>query len=345
MSAMSGAANELNSRTVSAGYLRAIYEGVLGLGVPEAELQKIEGLSVNERSRRPQRYTAQALLSLFQKAADHTGDQSVGVRLGLGVRPVRQIDVIYATTFCKNLLEATQLNFKYQPLIQEVGQSHLEIDEQLAYCVFTPLSGDQELYRYITEAIFTGYAMISRWLLWSESPLLKEIRFQHSAPEKVDIYKSVFGDKVIFNATRNEAIADVDALQKPIPGSNPRILKPLISRLDMMMENLKQPKSVTAQCRSLIVDSLGKYPVTIKQVSHRMNMSERNLRRHLNDEGVNFRDLLEQARRDSAAIYMDDPKISLAEIAQELGFNDQSAFSRAFKSWFGQSPAVYRRNS
>ena len=73
-----------------------------------------------------------------------------------------------------------------------------------------------------------------------------------------------------------------------------------------------------------------------------MGMSERTLRRRLEEEDESFRTVLERARRESCETYMRDPKITQADIALRLGFNDQSAFSRAFKSWFDQTPSEYR---
>ena len=40
---------------------------------------------------------------------------------------------------------------------------------------------------------------------------------------------------------------------------------------------------------------------------------------------------------------MKDPQISLPEMALLLGYTEQSAFSRAFKTWSGEAPASYRR--
>jgi len=338
-----GAARMLNESTVSAGYLTAIYMGVLNLGISEAEISAIPGLSVEARLKRPQRYPAQALIDLFQLAADHTGDLSIGARLGMGIRPVRQIDVIYATTFCDTLMAATELNFKYQPLIHEIGQSSLEIEGDMARCVFTPFVDDPNVTCFVTEAIFTGYALISQWLLWAQSPMFAGMRFRHSAPADTSLYKSLFGCEVVFDSDRNEAIIDKKALNLPIPGRNPRILKRLTKRLDMMMLNLHEQTSVATDCRSLVMSSLGHSHITIQAISKRMNMSERNLRRRLSEENMSFRKILEEARKEAAAIYLGDPKMSLSEVAHSLGYNDQSAFSRAFKLWFKQSPADYRR--
>ena len=74
-----------------------------------------------------------------------------------------------------------------------------------------------------------------------------------------------------------------------------------------------------------------------------MGMSERTLRRRLESEGHSFRSLLERARKENCEAYMRSANISQTDMALRLGFNDQSAFSRAFKVWFDQTPTEYRQ--
>ena len=62
----------------------------------------------------------------------------------------------------------------------------------------------------------------------------------------------------------------------------------------------------------------------------------------LKREGLTFARLLEDVRRRQALTYMQDRTKPLVEIAEQLGFSELSAFSRAFKRWMGTSPAEYR---
>ena len=48
------------------------------------------------------------------------------------------------------------------------------------------------------------------------------------------------------------------------------------------------------------------------------------------------------SNRVSSLISMQDKTKPLVEIAEQLGFSELSAFSRAFKRWMGTSPAEYR---
>ena len=59
-----------------------------------------------------------------------------------------------------------------------------------------------------------------------------------------------------------------------------------------------------------------------------------------NDE--TFRSLMLQVRRYLAERYIDNPHYSVTEIAFLPGYADTSAFSRAFRNWFGYSPTQAR---
>jgi AraC-like DNA-binding protein len=76
-----------------------------------------------------------------------------------------------------------------------------------------------------------------------------------------------------------------------------------------------------------------------------MHITSRTLHRRLANEGTNFRLLLQQTRHQLAQQYLQDSRLQLVEVAQLLGYSEQSALSRAFKDWSGQTPAQYRRQA
>jgi AraC-like DNA-binding protein len=68
-------------------------------------------------------------------------------------------------------------------------------------------------------------------------------------------------------------------------------------------------------------------------------MTERTLRRHLVDEGHPFRTLLDDLRKSMCELYRLENKRSLGEVAELLGYGELSAFSRAYRRWFGEPPS------
>jgi AraC-like DNA-binding protein len=86
-------------------------------------------------------------------------------------------------------------------------------------------------------------------------------------------------------------------------------------------------------------NALDKMPPTLDRMAASFGMSERTLRRKLEEEGLAFRDLLDRVRQDVCALYLMEDKRSLGEIALLLGYSDLSAFSRAYKKWHGVAPS------
>ena len=330
------------SPTVSSAYLKSFYQSALQLGVLKSELPEIpdgwvEGLDVRTR-----RYPTQLLLDVMQAGYKKTGDLAIGLRFGLNLRPERNIDAIYALGFCNTLKDAMELNIAYQPLIQQIGVTKLVVTDEFAKCIWTPHKHDFETLRFMTEAVFAGYASIGSWLLWTNNPPIKAMRFRHSAPENLDIYETVFGKNIQFNADIDELEFHPDALKSLLPARNPEMVKRLRVQMDQMLNNLKNPNNLIDDIKAQIKGDIKSGPVSIKSISTKLAMSERTLRRRLSEEDTSFRELLAICRRDLAEIYMQDKRMTLAQIAQSLSFGDQSSFSRAFKDWFGVSPREYR---
>ncbi|MBE9567290.1 MAG: AraC family transcriptional regulator [Proteobacteria bacterium] len=96
------------------------------------------------------------------------------------------------------------------------------------------------------------------------------------------------------------------------------------------------------QIQSIILENLPDGHVSDKMVAKELNLSERSMQRRLQERKTTFRILLDSVREMVAKQYIKNPMNRMSDIAFLLGFSEQSAFSRAFKKWTGQSPVEYR---
>ncbi|MEO1115443.1 MAG: helix-turn-helix transcriptional regulator, partial [Pseudomonadota bacterium] len=81
----------------------------------------------------------------------------------------------------------------------------------------------------------------------------------------------------------------------------------------------------------------------IADVAARLGLSARTLQRRLAAQGHAFQDLVDEARQELAVRLLRRTDYALAEVAFLTGFAEQSAFTRAFKRWRGETPAHFRR--
>ncbi|MCY1405207.1 hypothetical protein D9M71_204420 [compost metagenome] len=77
-------------------------------------------------------------------------------------------------------------------------------------------------------------------------------------------------------------------------------------------------------------------------MASQMSMSDSGFRRQLEREGFSYQAIKHEVRRALAFDYLNDDSLSISEIAIRCGFQEPSAFHRAFRQWTGMSPGRYR---
>lgn len=85
----------------------------------------------------------------------------------------------------------------------------------------------------------------------------------------------------------------------------------------------------------------GQWP-TLAVLAQAQGISASTFRRQLEREGRSYQQIKDEVRRARAFEHLREGVLSIAEIAEQAGFQEPSAFHRAFKKWTGQSPGSYR---
>src|SRR5690606_15263344 len=99
--------------------------------------------------------------------------------------------------------------------------------------------------------------------------------------------------------------------------------------------------SLADRVRSVVSERLSG-DFTPEGVAAGLGMSSRSLQRKLQELGTSYASILNETRRDLATRYLMDARYSVTEVAFLVGFEDASAFARAFRRWTGRSPSAYR---
>jgi AraC-like DNA-binding protein len=102
------------------------------------------------------------------------------------------------------------------------------------------------------------------------------------------------------------------------------------------------PQSFSEKVRLLMPSLIQQHILNIEDVAEVMGISKRTLQRHLGNAGLNYREILEQARYAIAREKLANPDLSVTELSIDLGYSSSEHFSRAFKRWSGMSPRRFR---
>src|SRR5262249_49954924 len=102
---------------------------------------------------------------------------------------------------------------------------------------------------------------------------------------------------------------------------------------------------IVESVRTIVRQLLPTGAATLDLVANQFNLHPKTLQRRLADEDTTFAALVDQVRKDIADRYLRNTGISLAHLARELGYAEQSVLTRSCKRWFGTGPAAYRNQT
>src|SRR5690606_9888692 len=105
---------------------------------------------------------------------------------------------------------------------------------------------------------------------------------------------------------------------------------------------LDKSDDVLRQVRVALTAGSEGYP-SPAQLAEMLHMTPRTFRRRLQEQGLSYQQLLEEARqRDSRTLLARDD-LEIRRIAELLGYADPANFTRAFRNWTGMSPRSWRK--
>ena len=84
---------------------------------------------------------------------------------------------------------------------------------------------------------------------------------------------------------------------------------------------------------------------SLEAIAANFNTSSRSMQRKLRDEGVTYQEVADSVRKTLALQYLAAGSHPVKEISYILGYNELSAFSRAFKRWTGTAPVYYQKQT
>ena len=172
-----------------------------------------------------------------------------------------------------------------------------------------------------------------------------EVMVRHAAPKSLEAHETFFGCPLRFECAYDALLLSDEMLQRPNILGDRGITQFLVSHLDAELAGLGDEVNVVRLTKDSIARALSEGLPKMGDVAKGLGLSVRSFHRRLAEHGASFQTLTEETRRELALGMLQDERYSLSEIAFLTGFSEQSAFTRAFKRWMGQTPASYRKDN
>ena len=167
------------------------------------------------------------------------------------------------------------------------------------------------------------------------------VSFRHSQALSPARYRKAFGCVVTFDQPHDALSFPSRLLDVAIDPANAELRR----NAERYVRNVVRrfPLDIGSQTAALAERQLGAGSCSLVLVARELGLHERTLQRRLSEQGLHFEDIVDRLRRERASEYLPYSAISLAQVAALLGYSDQTAFTRACRRWFGESPRKLRR--
>lgn len=237
---------------------------------------------------------------------------------------------------CANLRESLDLLLRYGQAFFEPGWEAHNHDDGLLLRL-NMKRGTPAQKQLLAELCFSQMSLIGSSLYRGQIEGV-EIHFNYPKPSHVTSYESALNAAVSFDCEYSQLFLPSSVLDTPIRTAS--ISDHVV--FQRLCEEMLKGLDTTAAVRRLLIESAGQF-LNISQVAEHLHVSERTLRRRLEDESTSFKIVFEDIRNLLARAYLSQTYLTVAEIAYLLGYSETVNFRRAFMRWNSVTPSQYRQ--
>lgn len=335
---------EINDQyTASNHYISALYHLAENKGLDGIALLKRAGIEPQIIDSADQRVETQKLATVLQLFWDSLEDENMGLtnspcRSGtyymMGKLTVHQL----------NLGKALELGFRYYGFMTDGFELSLAVKGDIATVKINLSKPELDRDHLLAELTLLAWHRYASWLIDEDLPLT-QVYFNYPAPKHVREYVYLFPGSHRFQHSFlgfsfHKKYLERETLQTETA------LKTFMSHCPAILFLRKNNnESLTHNLQLLLKKQVNIGLPDLLTTANSMHMSKRTLMRKLKQEGTSYQQIKDLVRRDTAIFFLTQQHISIAEIAEEIGYSDPAVFARAFKTWTGLSPAEYRLNT
>lgn len=286
---------------------------------------------------------------LIGRIARHEEWQSIGLEIGNQMKCLDLGVLGYYLHSCKHIFKAYEKLSQYQMLISDVANFFFNLDgSEVHWYLTTPFTFGLENRRTMKVGNDIDMAFrhqIAQALTETRfSPVLVEFVYKEDDPERRKIHEEHFGCPISYDKQYNKIVYRFSDIDKDIKTANSEVYFSLEPVLKQLVSEIHDQGNFTQMTSRVIRNNIGLMALSLENVALRLNMSPRNLQRHLQAEDSSFQQLLDQIQKD-VTIRFKNRGFSPGQIADMLGYKATNSFLRAYKRWFGESFSKHQTQS
>jgi AraC-like DNA-binding protein len=263
---------------------------------------------------------------------------SLRIARGIGARHFGVVG--YCALACASLAEALQRMERYHASVYDVNPARVTLGPSGVVMEWGVERGRPGA--LVDETAIASLVQLARDMTGQAIPV-REVGFVNPRPDDVKPYEQFFGGVVRFDQPCTRVVIDAEHLGLPMRKSDPALLALMDHQAEQLLREVAAVPAIVESWRKTLVPLIREGQTSLAALARAHHTSPRSLQRRLAEQGTTFQRLLDQTRQHLAEGHLKEGKLDLAEIALLLGYSEQSAFTRAFRTWTGLAPAQWRR--
>ena len=330
----------LDKQSVYGIYLAYIDDYLRELGFDSALIFREAGIDDLSRLEEGGRVTLETLAALVQGVNRHTRRRSFFLELGARIPILAHGNLGSAIMACKNVRTMLSLIERYAAIVLPSVRITLQQSRDEVVVEYQISTVWPEVNIALIDALI-GTNAYNVSLMTGHPFYPKRVCLTFKQPPDADMYFPYTRCAVEFNADKNCMVFSQALFDLPIRTANAINQRVMEKHCEDELKRVQSHTQLTERIREIISLYLDESP-SIGFVAEKLRISERTLRRRLNEEGINFRDLLKQIRHESALYYLSKTDMRIENIAFRLGYKETANFRKAFREFEGKSPRQWR---
>jgi AraC-like DNA-binding protein len=331
----------MSEPTTLATWAAAIAAALHARGVDATALLQQAGLDPALLHKPGARYPVRAMTRYWELAVLAT-DDALPLSVPRHVQPATMHALGLSLRASRSLNDALLRMARYSRLVTDAADISIELDGAQLSVIYNPPRRDLKLADAAYLAFMATAVELGRMLAGTQHGLIA-CELRQPAPQDPLPFQHFFDCPLRFSAPRNRLIYTHAQLLRPLAGANDRAAHfydtaaaEYLARFDA--------NPVSQRLRELLIRALPSGEPSRANLAAALHLTPRTLLRRLQAEGTNWKELLNDVRRELALSYLRQGR-SAAEVTWLLGFSDPGNFTRAFKRWTGTRPSDWRREA
>jgi AraC-like DNA-binding protein len=283
-------------------------------------------------------YSHEQLYRLWRRVLDLTGDDALGLRVAREIRPPAFHVVGYIMSSSSTLRRALYRYTQYYRLIMPNSIASITKSRDCTTLAFQLEDGMPHIDTF-TDIVVGGTLAFIRWISGCEIHP-REIHFRRPRPSNEAVFDEFFHCRIVYGAAQDALVFLNQDLEHPLLAADEELASALEALANQYLEKTTVDQ-ISIRVRTLLTENLSRGGVCRAAIAKELHLTERTLLRRLKAEGTTFVDLLSDVRQELAMKHLRQPGAKVSGMGHLLGFSDDGAFSRAFKTWTGQPPGSF----